>query len=54
MCHQIMPTTELWIKGKYCVLLSVVTFVHLTKWTSGLEDLESVSSSASDLERNFW
>lgn len=54
MRHQITPTTEEWIKGKYCVLLSVVSFVRLTKWTSGLEGLESVSSSASDLERNFW
>lgn len=27
--HQIMPATELCIKGKYCVLLSMVSFVHL-------------------------
>lgn len=54
VCHQIMSTTELWIKGKYCVLLSVVSFVQLMKWTSGLEDLQSVSSSASDLEFSFW
>jgi len=50
VCDQIAPAAGLYRKGKYCVLLSMVSFVHLTKWASGLEGLESIPSSASNLE----